>query len=137
MFISWFQQTKEKKSLEERLADAEATLTEEEEKGKGLMKLKSRYESTIGELEEKLHKESKVWTEKHWYLLTCIFEILYTIFLLFCNFFSAYSQFTSLAVNVHCTMMAVYFSICFQGNDSIKVLWKNFRMICQHSVINE
>ena len=59
-FILYLQLSKEKKSLDERLQDAEATLTEEEEKSKGLMKLKARYESSIGELEDKLHKEEKV-----------------------------------------------------------------------------
>ena len=51
---------KEKKSMEERLSDVEATLVEEEEKSKGLMKLKSRHETTIGELEDKLRREEKV-----------------------------------------------------------------------------
>ena len=51
---------KEKKSIDERLADVEATLVEEEEKSKGLMKLKSRHEATIGDLEDKLRREEKV-----------------------------------------------------------------------------
>ena len=51
---------KEKKSIEERLSDVESTLVEEEEKSKGLMKLKSRHEATIGDLEDKLRREEKV-----------------------------------------------------------------------------
>merc|ERR1711994_878630 len=45
--------TKEKKLMEERLQDVMATLTEEEEKAKHLAKLKTKHESTIGELEDK------------------------------------------------------------------------------------
>lgn len=51
---------REKAVLDEKLAEALATVAEEEEKNKGLSKLKSRHESSIGELEDKLHKEEKV-----------------------------------------------------------------------------
>lgn len=51
---------REKATLDEKLAEALSTVTEEEEKSKGLMKLKARHESSIGELEDKLHKEEKV-----------------------------------------------------------------------------
>merc|ERR1712157_453886 len=42
---------KDKKNLEEKLSDVSATLAEEEEKAKHLLKLKAKHESTIGELE--------------------------------------------------------------------------------------
>merc|ERR1719458_780963 len=48
---------KEKKGLEEKLSDVSATLAEEEEKAKHLLKLKAKHESTIGELEDKMRKE--------------------------------------------------------------------------------
>ena len=51
--------SKEKKLMEERLSDVMATLTEEEEKAKHLGKLKTKHESTIGELEEKLRKDNQ------------------------------------------------------------------------------
>ena len=50
---------KEKKLIEERLADVNATLAEEEEKSKHLSKLKAKHESTIGELEDKLRKDNQ------------------------------------------------------------------------------
>lgn len=49
--------TKEKKVLEERAADLAQALAEEEEKAKHLAKLRAKHESTIAELEEKLHKD--------------------------------------------------------------------------------
>merc|ERR1712025_1505322 len=49
--------SKEKKLMEERLQDVMATLTEEEEKAKHLAKLKTKHESTIGELEDKIRKD--------------------------------------------------------------------------------
>jgi myosin protein heavy chain len=51
--------SKERKMLDERLGDVQATLAEEEEKAKHLAKLKSKHESTIGELEEKLRKDNQ------------------------------------------------------------------------------
>ena len=48
--------SKEKKLLDEKLSDVTATLAEEEEKAKHLVKLKAKHESTIGELEDKLGK---------------------------------------------------------------------------------
>merc|ERR1719225_488096 len=50
---------KEKKSLDEKLGDVSATLAEEEEKAKHLLKLKAKHESTIGELEDKLRKDNQ------------------------------------------------------------------------------
>merc|ERR1719412_1909461 len=44
---------REKRGLEEKLSDVSATLAEEEEKAKHLLKLKAKHESTIGELKEK------------------------------------------------------------------------------------
>lgn len=52
---------KEKKSLEERLAEVSSSLVEEEEKGKQLGKLKNKYESIIADLEDRLRKETQVW----------------------------------------------------------------------------
>jgi len=49
--------SKDKKIMEEKLGDVMATLAEEEEKSKHLVKLKTKHESTIGELEEKLRKD--------------------------------------------------------------------------------
>merc|ERR1712106_893529 len=46
--------SKEKKLLDEKLSDVTATLAEEEEKAKHLLKLKAKHESTIGELEDKM-----------------------------------------------------------------------------------
>lgn len=43
--------------MEERASDLAQTLAEEEEKAKHLAKLKSKHESTIGELEERLLKD--------------------------------------------------------------------------------
>lgn len=48
---------KEKKVLEDRAADLAQALAEEEEKAKHLAKLRAKHESTIAELEEKLHKD--------------------------------------------------------------------------------
>merc|ERR1719341_2303277 len=50
---------KEKKLLDEKLSDVTATLAEEEEKAKHLVKLKAKHESTIGELEDKLRKDNQ------------------------------------------------------------------------------
>merc|ERR1719474_1726629 len=50
---------KDKKNLEEKLSDVSATLAEEEEKAKHLLKLKAKHESTIGELEDKLRKDNQ------------------------------------------------------------------------------
>ena len=41
------------------MADVNATLAEEEEKAKHLAKLKTKHESTIAELEEKLRKDNQ------------------------------------------------------------------------------
>merc|ERR1711892_444054 len=51
--------SKEKKLLDEKLSDVTATLAEEEEKAKHLLKLKAKHESTIGELEDKLRKDNQ------------------------------------------------------------------------------
>ena len=51
--------SKEKKLLDEKLSDVTATLAEEEEKAKHLVKLKAKHESTIGELEDKLRKDNQ------------------------------------------------------------------------------
>ena len=51
---------KEKKNLEERLAEVSSSLVEEEEKGKQLGKLKNKYESIISDLEDRLRKETQV-----------------------------------------------------------------------------
>lgn len=51
---------KEKKSLEERLSEANAQIVEEEEKSKQLGKLKNKYEAIIADLEERLRKEIQV-----------------------------------------------------------------------------
>merc|ERR1719210_1935518 len=51
--------SKEKKMLDEKLSDVMATLAEEEEKAKHLVKLKAKHESTIGELEDKLRKDNQ------------------------------------------------------------------------------
>merc|ERR1719458_2337187 len=45
--------SKEKKLLDEKLSDVTATLAEEEEKAKHLVKLKAKHESTIEQVEEK------------------------------------------------------------------------------------
>ena len=58
--LGHFQLVKDKKIVDEKLSEVSATLTEEEEKSKGLMKLKARHESSIGELEEKIRKDEKV-----------------------------------------------------------------------------
>merc|ERR1719458_1951201 len=50
---------KEKKLLDEKLIDVTATLAEEEEKAKHLVKLKAKHESTIRELEDKLRKDNQ------------------------------------------------------------------------------
>merc|ERR1719234_942067 len=50
---------KEKKLLDEKLSDVTATLAEEEEKAKHLVKPKAKHESTIGELEDKLRKDNQ------------------------------------------------------------------------------
>lgn len=52
-------QVKEKKVLEERASDLAQTLAEEEEKAKHLTKLKTKHESTIAELEERLLKDNQ------------------------------------------------------------------------------
>uniref|UniRef100_A0A8C2BH63 Myosin, heavy chain 11a, smooth muscle n=1 Tax=Cyprinus carpio TaxID=7962 RepID=A0A8C2BH63_CYPCA len=50
---------KERKLLEERIADYSSNLAEEEEKSKNLTKLKNKHESMISELEVRLKKEEK------------------------------------------------------------------------------
>lgn len=51
---------KEKKLYEERLAEANLNIVEEEEKSKQLGKLKNKYEAIIADLEERLRKEQQV-----------------------------------------------------------------------------
>lgn len=51
---------KEKKTLEERLAEVSQGLAEEEEKSKHLSKLKAKQEATIIDLEERHRKEMQV-----------------------------------------------------------------------------
>ena len=50
---------KENQLLDGKLSDGTATLAEEEEKAKHLLKLKAKHESTIGELEDKLRKDNQ------------------------------------------------------------------------------
>ena len=50
---------KERKILEERNADLAQGLTEEEEKSKHLVRLKTKHEATIAELEERMLKEQQ------------------------------------------------------------------------------
>ncbi|KAH3876135.1 hypothetical protein DPMN_039417 [Dreissena polymorpha] len=52
--------TKEKRSLEERLAEVSSSLVKEEEKAKQLGKLKTKYEAIIADLEDRLRKEQQV-----------------------------------------------------------------------------
>ena len=54
------QLAKEKKTLEERLNDLTSAVGEEEEKVKQLGKLKTKYESIIADLEERLKREIQV-----------------------------------------------------------------------------
>ena len=51
---------KEKKTLEDRLAELSASMGDEEEKVKQLSKLKNKYEAIIADLEERLKKEQQV-----------------------------------------------------------------------------
>ena len=51
--------SKEKKIMEKKLSDATATLAEEEEKAKHLLKLKVKHENTIKELEDKCTKDNQ------------------------------------------------------------------------------
>lgn len=51
---------KEKKTLEDRLAEVSQALAEEEEKSKHLSKLKAKQEATIVDLEERHRKEQQV-----------------------------------------------------------------------------
>ena len=50
---------KENQLLDGKLSDGTATLAEEEEKAKHLLKLKAKHESTIDELEDKLRKDNQ------------------------------------------------------------------------------
>lgn len=51
---------KEKKILEEKLLEVSQNLSEEEEKSKHLLKLKTRHEATIADIDEKLRREQQV-----------------------------------------------------------------------------
>lgn len=55
---------KEKQHLQDRSVELTAKLTEEEDKGKQLAKLKAKYEAQIAELEEQLARERAVFDQK-------------------------------------------------------------------------
>ena len=59
LFI-WTQLGKEKKLLDDRVAELMTRVTEEEEKSKTAIKLKNKYEALIAELEERLRREQEV-----------------------------------------------------------------------------
>lgn len=54
------QLTKEKKALDERVAELLTQVAEEEEKSKTAIKQKNKYEALIAELEERLRREQEV-----------------------------------------------------------------------------
>lgn len=57
----WLSQlTKEKKSLEDKLQEANQQLADEEEKAKGLAKQKAKQDALIADLEERLRNSEKV-----------------------------------------------------------------------------
>jgi len=60
----WLQLSKEKKTLDDRVAELSSHLAEEEERSKVAVKQKSKLEALVADLEERLRKEQEV--ETHW-----------------------------------------------------------------------
>lgn len=55
----FIQITKEKKQLEEKLAETLTSLQDEEDKSKGLGKMKAKHEASITDLEDRLRNEER------------------------------------------------------------------------------